>query len=373
MVTTNSKIQEILARAAAKKVFAAKVTEVLEEAMFIRAPAPTSFSGILDEDISVPITIVELAEGEIDPRLKLLSHSSRTNLHKCPRKYQLYRQSAQQVSMADEKEVEQGVTFAYGKAVGVGVQSVLEGKTEQQIIMDTFLEWDTDLLDDNPKQNKSFWLALTAVRRFMRLVADGFLEEYDLVYYKDKPAVELSFQILLPKGYRYRGFVDAVLKHKHTGAVIVLENKTSSGNANSAMFKNSGQALGYSVVLDILFPELSSYEVLYMVYETKRYEYVELPFKKSLLQRALWLQELLIDTQMIELYESYQVYPMHGENCYDFFHDCEYLSLCTLSTETLTKPLTQQILDKIEEESKSYDFTVDFYDLVNSQIAKGTA
>lgn len=324
-----------------------------------------------DAGDSIPIQLIHLAEGETDPRLKLLSHSSRTDLHKCPRKYQLYRLSAQEMALEAELEIEQGVTFAYGKAVGEGVQSTMEGKSEDQIYLDTFLAWDVDLLDEDPKRKKSFWLAMFAVKRFIALRESGFLEDYELVYYKGKPAVELSFQILLPNGFRYRGFVDAVLRHRITGEIMVLENKTSSGNANPAYFKNSGQALGYSVVLDILFPALSSYVVLYLVYETKNYEYVELPFKKSLLQRALWLQELLIDVQIAELYESYGTYPMHGENCYDFFRDCKYLSLCTLETKRLTKPLTQDILDKIAEDEERYQFTVDFHDLVEAQIAKG--
>ena len=319
---------------------------------------------------SIPINIIELAEGETDPRLKLISHSSRTTLHKCPRKYQLYRLSSKQLLLEDEKEVQQGVTFAYGTAVGVGVQSTLEDKSEDEIYLDTFLSWDVDLLDDNPRQKKSFWLALFAVKKFIALRAKGFLDSYELVVYNGKPAVELAFQILLPNGFKYRGFVDAVLRHKITGEIMVLECKTSSGTANSAMYKNSGQALGYSVVLDILFPELSSYIVLYLVYETKSLEYVELPFEKSLLQRALWLQELLIDVQMIELYESYKTYPMHGESCFDFFRECEYLSLCTMQTKNLTKPLTSELLAKIEKESDRYDFTVDFYDLVAAQVSK---
>jgi hypothetical protein len=336
-----------------------------------------SFHSSNSEDLIPTVNIdtsplVTLPEGTIDPRLKLLSHSSRTTLHKCPRKYQLYRLSSKQLSLADEKEVEQGVTFAYGSAVGMGVQSTLEGKTDDQIFLDTFLEWDVDLLDNTPRQKKSFWLALFAVQKFMSLRADGFLDDYELVYYNGKPAVELSFQINLPNGFKYRGFVDAVLKHKLTGEIMVLECKTSSGTANSTMYKNSGQALGYSVVLDILFPELSSYLVLYLVYESKSYEYKELPFEKSLLQRALWLQELLIDTQMIELYESYHTYPMHGETCLDFFRDCEYLSLCTLSTQNMTKPLTEEIVEKIEVDATAYQFTVDFYDLVEAQVSKGT-
>lgn len=332
--------------------------------------------GILDEVASneEPIEIVYLEEGETDPRLKLLSHSSRTMLHKCPRKFQLYRLSAEETELEDEvRKIEQGVTFAYGSAVGVGVQSVLEEKTEEQVILDTFLEWDVDLLDETPRQKKSFWLALFAVQKFQAMREKGFLDDYELVVYNGKPAVELSFSVTLPNGYKYRGFVDAVLKHRVTGAVLVLENKTSSGAAQAATFKNSGQAVGYSVVLDILFPDLSSYEVLYMVYETKTTTYVELPFKKSLLQRALWLQELLLDTQVIDLYEATGTYPMHGESCFDFFRECEYLSTCTLTTENLVKPLTTKILKKMKIAEESFDFTVDFYDLVESQIQKGEA
>jgi hypothetical protein len=267
--------------------------------------------------------------------------------------------------------MEQGLTFAYGTLVGEGMALCLEGKTLEETVLQLFLNWPIDLMDENTRQKKSFWLGIFAVQRFFSLRDAGFLEDYELVIYKDKPATELAFQVLLPNGFRYRGFVDAVLRHKETGAIMVLEAKTSSGTANQAMYKNSGQALGYSVVLDILFPELSSYTVLYLVYETNSYEYKELPFTKSLLQRALWLQELLIDCQMVELYESYNTYPMHGESCFDFFRDCEYLSLCTMSTDKLTKLLTTVMLDKIEEDSEKYEFSVDFFDLVAAQVSKG--
>ena len=326
---------------------------------------------ILDNTPAEPVKIVPLEPGTIDPRIKLLSHSSRKTLNLCPRKFQLYRLSAATIELEKQKETEQGVTFAFGTAVGVGVASALEGKSEVQVWMDTFLSWDVDLLDETPRQKKSFWSACFAVQKFIELRKLGLLEDYELVEYNGKPAVELSFQILLPGGYTYRGFVDAVLRHKTTGEILVLECKTSSGTANPAMYKNSGQALGYSVVLDILFPKLSSYSVLYFVYETKSYEYKQLPFEKSLLQRALWLQELLIDTEIITLYESYGVYPKNGDACFTFFRECEYLGLCTLDTENLTKPLTQQILDEIEKDSKRYDFTIDFHDLVDMQLAKG--
>jgi hypothetical protein len=317
------------------------------------------------------IEVVQIQEGELDPRLKLISHSSRTTMHKCPRKYQLYRLSSSKVAGDPDKDIEQGVTFAYGTAVGVGIQSYMEGKSLDESILDTFLAWDVDLLDNNPRQKKSFWLAVFAVQKFASIKDQGILADYELVYYKGKPATELSFQINLPEGFKYRGFVDVVLRHKTSGEILVLELKTTSGTAQSATYKNSGQALGYSVVLDVLFPSMSSYTVLYLVYESKSMKYVELPFKKSLLQRAIWLQELLIDSEMIGLYASYDTFPMHGESCFDFFRECEYLGLCGMSTENLVKPLTTKIVADIKEADTTYQFVVDFYTLVAAQIKKG--
>lgn len=329
---------------------------------------PSDYDSTLESPSLIPT--IELDEGELDPRLKLLSHSSRTTLHKCPRKYQLYRLSSREITLQKEVADNQSVTFAYGHAVGVGMQATLEGKSSDRVLLETFLAWSTDLLLDNPKQHKSFWLAVWAVNKFLTVRESGVLKDYDLVYWEGKPAIELGFQIMLPNNYVYRGFLDAALQHRYDGTVMVLESKTSSSIANPATFKNSGQALGYSVVLDKLFPALSSYKVLYLVYETKSLEYKALEFTKSLLQRALWLQELLIDTQIIDLYASYDTFPTHGESCFDFFRECEYLGMCHMETANLTKPLTQLVLDKIAEDSSSYTFTIPFEDLVAGQIDK---
>ena len=322
------------------------------------------------------IELLELLPEQIDPRILALSHSSRTMLHSCPRKFQLYRLSADTIITDELKHAEKSVTFAYGTAVGVGIQSILQGLAWNEVVLRTFLAWDVDLLEENTKQNKSFWQVLSAVQKFTDILESTNLVDYELVYINDdraRPAIELSFQILLPEGFRYRGFVDAVLRHKTTGEILVLECKTSSATAHPAQFKNSGQALGYSVILDLLFPSLSSYTVLYLVYESKSYTFRELPFEKTLLQRALWLQELLIDTQMIQMYASFDVYPTHGESCYAYFAPCEYFNLCTMETQNLVKPYTTKIAKDIEEETASYDFTIHFSALLNSQLAKGEA
>lgn len=302
-------------------------------------------------------------EGKIDYRVRQLSYSSMLTLHSCPRKFQLYRL---RTTHRAEESIKSTITFAYGHILGEAIQLALEDKSEQEIIWKMYQGWHTDLFNEDPKLNKSFFGAVIAIKRFLSLREAGFLKEYELVYYNGKPACELSFSVIFPDGFRLRGFVDAVLRHKTTGKVIVLECKTTgSATVNPATYKNSAQAIGYSIVLDAIFPDLSAYEVLYLIYNTKSGEYLPIPFQKTYLQRALWIRELLLDIETIKMYEEAEVYPMHGESCYSFFRECEYLNVCQLSTEYLTKPCTPDQEDKTE-----YQIVLTLDDLLTTQLAK---
>jgi hypothetical protein len=297
----------------------------------------------------------------MDPRLQQLSYSSLLTLHSCPRKFQLDKLQAEFIP----EDAESSVTFAFGHIVGHGIQLCFEGSTLEQTTWILFQEWKPDLYAENTKQVKSFYHALFAVQKFYAMYSLGYLNEYELVQYNGKPACELSFRISTPDGFKYRGFVDVVLRNKNTGEIIVLELKTTSSTSlNPATYKNSAQAIGYSVVLDVLFPELSSYQVLYLVYTTKNYEYNPLPFEKSYLQRALWIRELLLDIELIKMYEGAGVYPMHGESCYNFYRECKYYGLCTLSTDSLTDPPPEEA--KVEE----FQIELTLQDLIESQLSK---
>jgi len=304
----------------------------------------------------------------MDPRIKQLSYSSLLTLHKCPRKFQLYKLNAQ---VEQPEDAPQSLTFQYGHTVGKGIQDVLENKSLEQCLWEAFIEWEVELDSSNPKQNKSFWGALAAITQFHSMHSNGYLEGYELVQYQGKPACELSFVIHLPDGFKYRGFVDAVLAHKISGKVLVLEAKTTSATSvNPAQYKNSAQAIGYSIVLDALFPTLSSYEVLYLVYQTKSESFVQLPFEKSYYSRALWIRELLLDIECIKMYDEASIYPMHGESCYEFFRECEYLQTCTLSTERLTTPLSDEDAQKLESQLEEFQIHVTLDQLIQSQLAK---
>jgi hypothetical protein len=307
---------------------------------------------------------------DTDPRILNLSYSSLLTLHNCPRKFQLYKLNAAPES-EDDPDSTSNLTFAYGHLVGTGIQDVLEGVSESQCLWNAFIAWPCDLFAENPKQNKSFFSAWLAVRQFHSMRESGYLDGYKLVEYKGKPANELSFAISLPDGFVYRGFVDAVLQHEVTGEVIVLECKTTSlANIGPAVYKNSAQAIGYSIVLDAIFPELSSYSVVYLVYKSKSAEYTQFKFDKSYYQRALWIQELLLDIETIKMYESASIYPMRGESCFSFYRECEYYNTCTLSTSHLTTKLTDAQREKIKSELATYQVQVTLHDLVTAQIAK---
>ncbi len=301
-------------------------------------------------------------EGKIDYRIRQLSYSSLLTLHSCPRKYQLYKLRTQNKLPESQKQT---VTFAYGHVVGEAIQLILAGASEEQVILSIFLGWHTDLLAEDEKAKKSIWSAIIAAQRFLS-IRSTTLADYELVYHDGKPACELSFVINFPDGFRYRGHVDAVLRHKITGRIRVLECKTTgSRTLNPATYKNSAQAIGYSIVLDFLFSDLSSYDVLYLIYQTHSQEYVAWPFEKTYLQRALWIRELLLDIEFIKMSEAAGVYPMRGESCFSFMRECEYINSCTMSTELLARQGTPDDFDDTE-----YQVTLSLSDLLETQLGK---
>ena len=301
--------------------------------------------------------------GTIDYRIRQLSYSSLLTLHSCPRKFQLQKLRA---TAKTPESLKSTITFSYGHVVGEGIASTLAGKSESEVIFSMFLGWHSpSIFDEDEKLNKSLWSAIIAIKRFF-VLREAVLRDYELVYFQDRPATELSFAISFPDGYRLRGFVDAVLRHRTSGEVLVLECKTTGSRAvNPTTYKNSAQAIGYSVVLDHLYPELSSYKVLYLVYSTTAGEYFPIPFTKTYLQRALWIRELLLDIETIKMYEATEIYPMRGESCVSFGRDCEYINSCSLSTINLTKPCTADMEDKTD-----YQVQITLMELLQSQLGK---
>lgn len=323
---------------------------------FLDSPAPTALM----------IPVINLPAGQIDPRIARLSYSSLLDLHACPRKFQLNKMQAEKAAQDESTSV----TFAYGHAIGEGIQQYLINRSmmDEQAAFDkalwkVFLAWDTDLLYENDKQKKGFFRAVATLLQFRELVQDGFMaEDYEVAYFEGKPAAELSFRIDLGDGFYYRGYVDLVLIHKPSGQYLILELKTSSANYIDAYaYKNSAQAIGYSVVLDTIAPGVSSYGVQYLVYMTKLQRFEAFDFPKTFKQRVQWIQDLMWDKKQIVDMEAFYgangVWQIRGESCKDFGKVCEYMDVCGLETSRLVSPLLES--DLVEDKEYQFNFTLE--------------
>lgn len=315
------------------------------------------------------IPVVQLQDGEIDPRLLRTSYSSNLSMHSCPRRHQLKCLGAER-----SKDANSEITFAFGHVVGEGIQNIITGMEWEQVLFRAYLGWHAPFDAANQKQKKSLNEAIHCLQQFRSLYCSGFLNEYEVAYFEGKPAAELSFRIHFPYT-KFRGFVDLVLRHKLTGELLVLELKTTSAKyVRASSYKNSAQAIGYSVVLDKIQPGCSSYGVLYLVYLTQTCVFEHFEFPKTYHQRALWLRDRILDEEfLVKLAQeegSYGIWPMYGEACYSFGRDCDYMDICQLPTERIMVKLREHhYLDRNYEtgEEMTYQFDILLEDLLLAQ------
>lgn len=319
------------------------------------------------------IPLVNLAPNEIDPRYTRHSFSSMSLFNGCPRKFQLSR-----LRVKGKPDYGTSVTYAFGHAVGDAIPRVLEGMPLSQVFFKMFLEWDVDLLAENPKQKKSFIAAMQAVRMFA-----GLREEEDFQHYiphkltDGRLAAEMSFKIeMQPSSFReiphtFRGYIDLVLENLLTGELTVLENKTNSGAwVNHYSYKNSAQAIGYGTILEAIHPETTAYEVLYCIFMTRLERFEVFPFPKNYHQKAMWLRDIMYNVDRIEhlvkMEGNYGIWPMNGDRCTDYGGVCEFMDVCHMDTSKLMNKLTEEDLIDRNPQGKtaSYDYTFTLEELL---------
>lgn len=303
-----------------------------------------------------------------DPRLFKLSYSGNLTLHGCPRKFQLERYTAKVNVDIDWRS---SLTFQYGHTVGDAIAATVAGVSKDKILLDAFTGWKMDLFTENEKQKKSFTYALFAIHKFWAMQEEGFFEDFEIVYFHGRPAAELSFKIEFPNGFTYRGYVDLVVRNKVTGEYVILELKTNSGKwINTSQYKNSSQAIGYSVVLDAIAPGLTSYTVEYLVWMTNLDRWENFSFPKTYMQRALWLRDRIWDNDqintLIHTEGSYGIWPMHGEHCTNYNKECAYMNTCHLPTEGQMIGLKEVHMEPElnDRYGKPWDFVFNWEDLI---------
>lgn len=262
------------------------------------------------------------------------SYSRRLTLHSCPRKYQL--ENIFNLGMRTDT-----LDFAYGHAVAAGIQQlVVEPDDLNRAAAATLAAWSMPIDDCDYRGKKSLWYAIRMVQKFYELLknpATNFLRNYEIAMFPTadgslRPAVELTFCINCFEGYVYEGHIDLVLKEKGAAKYLVVEVKTTKFvEVSDSSYKNSDQALGYSIVIESIAKDLDaegSYSVLYLVAKSGRQEYEYRVYPKSRIQRAQFINGLILDIEIEKMYRKWNIYPMHGESCFNFFRPCEFFGKC---------------------------------------------
>lgn len=287
-----------------------------------------------------------------------LSYSRLSTFYTCPRKFQLS-------ELEGRKSFSPSVHTAFGHAYGAGVQTFLqyapqslenlEGVqlAEERAVVATVAAWDMySLWQEDPKRIKTLWEAIAAVRRFCKQEAHTLLEEWELAYLPSgKPMIELMFYVDCG-AYSYQGHIDAVLRHRETRELCILELKTGSRAAAQADWANSSQTLGYNVILQALgvtSAEQAAYHVKYLCYDANGRELSLMEFSKSAVERVEWIVGLLMDIQQMELYKEHGVWPKRGSSCRNWNRNCEHFLTCDLSMQAVTPELSSYESMKLED------------------------
>jgi hypothetical protein len=296
-----------------------------------------------------------------------LSHSALDTFLTCERLFQLDR------LLEGSPDKQDYPATVFGKAFGEGVSTYLLTQDSELSLYKAYLAYYPVLEDD--KRTEEILLNLLMVS-FPKL--DDLLQDWEVAFFQNTPAVELSFRLNNlgsdQSGHNiyFVGYVDVVLKNRWTGRYAILENKTTGLGLHDVdpLYKNSGQALGYSIVLDKIVGEnISEYDVIYLigqlqsktsggfapVIHTKVYP-------KTLQNRLNWFISLAMDVSRLEQMLELSVFPLRGASCLQYMRPCKHFGTCSM-----------QVLDQykvIPEDVIPYQFVYDLQDLIQDHIKR---
>jgi hypothetical protein len=305
--------------------------------------------------------------------INVSSYSTFGGLQSCDRKFAIKKMEMAKWAENPIVTPEQNVDFAFGKAIETGVHCVFLGKSPQDTFMEMFTAWDIPLHTEHPKgYAKTFVDATIAIDKLRYIVGVGHLfAGWEVAYFNDKPAIELAMVIDLENGYYYCGHADLILYNPIERRYRVLEIKTTARKQlDEAMYKNSDQATGYSIMLDSIAKdadETATFEIFYLVFSTSADAWTLFEFLKTRSQRAGWINTILLDFQRIELSRKVNFWPKRGTACMDFFRRCEYYTCCDLNLENFNESGEFAVISPEELDKHEFDFRFKLSEIIKAQ------
>ena len=292
------------------------------------------------------------------------SESTRGVFRICERLYELER-------LIPGSDKEESWFFSRGHSFGKGVQTYLLTQDMDKALYQAWLSYWPQLEDH--KTGKVTQARTLHALQCAKPAMDKLLEDYEVVSFKGMPAVELGFKLNMADDFTYVGFIDLVIRNKQSGLYCVLEIKyTGSWLDPRAMFENTGQGTGYSIVLDrIAGQHTTEYGVLYFVCQDKEKEPKEMQFhtyefKKTLKDRLDWFIGLGLDYEMHEKMRAINSFPKRGNACIRFNKTCKHFGTCGITAGERHKPWIQDP----HEAAGRYQFVYDIQEIVEDHLQR---
>lgn len=290
-----------------------------------------------------------------------LSHSALDTFHTCERLFQLNRL----LEGAPDKEDYPATVL--GKAFGEGVTTYLLTQDVEKAIFNCWKAYWPILEDDKRTEEKAVFDLLSIIP-----LLDKLLLEWEVATFNFKPAIELSFYLEIDDSCYFVGYIDAVLRNKYTGRYGVLENKsTGLGILDITVpYRNSGQALGYSIALDAIAGEKNAdYDVIYAIAQDKTKANSTwnvtphvITFPKTIKDRLNWFITLQMDAARLRQMRELRIFPQRGSSCLQYMKPCFHFGTCGLTTLDREKI--------IPEDEVVYDFSFKLEDLVVDHLRR---
>jgi hypothetical protein len=293
--------------------------------------------------------------------LNVTSFSQLDVFNRCPRKFQMGKERA--AFTHGSPGLELNVDFAFGHAVGAGIQNYLISKDRDIALLNCILGWSAGFYAAIPKKLKNLTSAMIAVEKFIDIVLPDQLDDWELLILPSgKPAIEVSFSFHCGNGFKHYCHMDIALRNKRTKKIMVVDCKTTGFDSpEESLYANSTQALSYAIMLETALPEeLLSYDVMYLVYSSTEREWTPLSFTKAVLDQAEFVKDLLITHDLIRTYNDARFFPKRGNACYEYFRRCEFYGECNLTADERLPELAD------EDEAEKTDYTVDLQSVINN-------
>ncbi len=313
------------------------------------------------------------AGDQVYPSRIRLSTSAHDLLRQCERKFQL----TYLLRGGEERDDEESPIFSFGHAWGAGVVNyLLSGRLDEAMYRAWLAYWPN--LEDHQRCEELVFYGLRAAQPKLDKIRQG----WEIATFKDKPAIELGFHLDINDRWFYQSAIDAVMVQKSdTPRYAVLENKhTMSWKEDiMPMYKNSGQALCYSIVVDEVAQQpILEFPVHYFVgqfmssdlYKPRIHHF---EWKKTLLDRLNWFISLGMDVNHGQQCLDLNIFPMRGGSCNDFGKVCPYFGDCQLRANDVPKTDADFERDKtshVKEIEASIQFRFDLNEVISRNLQK---